>query len=304
MTKSAFRAAVWIGAAALALGIGAASLTTDAAASPAFDAAKKCRKQLTVQGRNYYKKRVTHLLNCIDRLLKCEVLQEVDGGNQNACRSLANDLCNRRLRSAADSMISKAQGFFDTKVTASCLLQDISGMLSTGAGGLWFMNDGACNGSGDVPTLVECIREQEVEPLADAVVARTKPRAALLLANMGLGDEYPNIPLPGGAPVTVTLMGTAPSTNGNTLVDPGTINVAAGQVLKFVGDSSLICNPGGMNGKVTITIDGQVHQLKEPYDGSELALFGPYTTSGTRPYTIELKEGPCTDDATGDVSVP
>lgn len=243
-------------------------------------------------------------MNCVDKLLKCEILQETGAGNQNSCRSLANDSCNRRLGSAADSTMSKAQASFDSKVTLACLLHGVAEMKSTGAGGLWFVNDATCSGSTDVATLVECIREERIEPIADAVVARTKPRAALLLGNMGLGDEYENIPLPGGAPVTVTLMGTAPNTNGNTLVDPGTINVAAGKVLKFVGDSSLICNPGGGNGKVTITIDGQVQELKEAYGSSEVALFGPYTTSGTRPYTLELKEGPCSDTSAGDVSVP
>ena len=38
--------------------------------------------------------------------------------------------------------------------------------------------------------------EPEVEEEVDQVVGQVKPRAGILLANMGLGDEYPDLPLP------------------------------------------------------------------------------------------------------------
>ncbi len=62
-----------------------------------------------------------------------------------------------------------------------------------------------------------------------------------------------------------------------------------------------------MNGKLTITVGSgataQERVLKENYSG-QFALFGPFTTSGSIPYTIKLKDGPCDDTVTGTVVVP
>lgn len=266
-----------------------------------YAATKGCRKQITTQGRSYAKKRLGYLLGCVDKLLKCEVLAEVDNTNQNACRSLAEDSCNKRLGAAADSAMSKAQASFDTKSTSSCVLVGLADMLSTGPGGLWYQNDASCNGSGDVPTLVECLRE-EVENEVDQVVGQVKPRAGIVLANMGLGDEYPNLPLP--PTVTVVISATAPGSG--ILVDPGTINVPAGSALRIQGDpATLPCGMGpGQNGKLTVTVGTQTFTLKEPYGASVFALAGPFIASGTIPYTIDLKDQSCDDTASGDVSVP
>ncbi|HZR82533.1 MAG TPA: hypothetical protein VFD92_15670 [Candidatus Binatia bacterium] len=303
MKRFQFRVGIALGAAILISGIAAMGSPRSAHASPAFDAAKSCRKQLTVQGRNYYKKRLTHILNCVDKLLKCEILFEVDSINVNNCRAAARDSCNARLGSQADSALSKAIALFDTKTATACLALDIGPMLSTSAGGLWFGNDGSCGTSADVPTLVQCVRD-EVEDLVDGVVAQVKPRAALLLGNAGLGDEFPNIPLPPATDVVIS----ATAAGSGVLVNPGTINVPQGNVLRITGDSTTLpCSTGmgnGNNGKLTITVGSQEQQITEPYGPSEVALFGPYTATATIPYLIDLKDQGCMDQTSGDVSVP
>lgn len=270
-----------------------------ASAAP-YAATKGCRKQVTTQGRGYAKKRLGYLLNCVDKLLKCEVLAEVDNTNQNACRTLAEDSCNKRLGAAADSAMSKAQESFDTKATSACVLVGLADMLSTGPGGLWYQNDASCNASADVPTLVECLRE-EVEQEVDQVVGQVKPRAGILLANMGLGDEYPDLPLP----PTVTYVVTATAPESGVLVNPGTINVAAGSALRVEGDSiTLPCGMGpGQNGKLDITIGSQTFTLKEPYGPTRFVLAGPFLTVGSVPYTIDYKDGSCDDTIVGNVNV-
>jgi hypothetical protein len=287
-------------AVAVAVGLVVGAYVEQASAAP-YAATKGCRKQITTQGRSYAKKRLTYLLNCVDKLLKCEVLAEVDNTNQNSCRSLAEDSCNKRLGAAADSAISKAQASFDTKATSSCVLVGLADMLSTGAGGLWYQNDASCNGSGDVPTLIECLRG-EVEQEVDQVVGQVKPRAGILLANMGLGDEFPNLPLP----PTVTVVISATGAGTGVLVSPGTINVPAGSALRIEGDpATLPCGMGpGQNGKLDVTVGAQTFTLKEPYGPSRFALLGPFISAGTIPYTIDLKDGSCDDTVTGDVNVP
>src|SRR5262249_5697799 len=144
--------------ASLAVAVVLASAPCQATGSAAFNAAKSCRKQMTNQGRNYYRKRFQLLLNCVDKLLKCEVLLEVDGTNPGQCRSSALDSCTARIGSASDSTLNKAITSFGDKVSLACLALDLSGMLSTGSGGLWYSNDGTCSGSADVPSLVACVR--------------------------------------------------------------------------------------------------------------------------------------------------
>lgn len=271
----------------------------DHASAANYAASKGCRKQITTQGRGYAKKRLGYLLNCVDKLLKCEVLAEVDNTNQNACRSLAEDSCNKRLGAAVDSSMSKAQASFDTKASSACVLVGLADMLSTGPGGLWYQNDASCNSSPDVPTLVECLRE-EVEQEVDQVAGQVKPRAGILLANMGLGDEYPNLPLP----PTVTQVVTATAPASGTLVNPGTINLPAGSALRIEGDSvTLPCGGPGQNGKLTVTVGTQTFTLKEPYGPTRFALAGPFLTVGSVPYTIDYKDASCDDTVTGNVNV-
>jgi hypothetical protein len=287
----------------VALAVFAAAFAVPAssnAASPTLIEAKRCRKTISVQGRNYSKKRLALLLNCVDKLLKCEIQKEVDDVNPNACRDLAIKSCNARLGSAADTTLSKAQATFDTKAATACVVFDLPSMLSNGAGGLWYSNDAECGSAPDIPTLVDCIREN-IEEEVDATVAKVKPRAALLLTNVGLGDEFPNIPLP--PTVDVVISATAPQSG--VLVDPGTINVPVGSALRITGDSATLpcAGGGGMNGRLTITVGSQGLQIKEPWGPSEPAIFGPFTTTGMIPYTIDYKDQSCDDDASGDVDV-
>lgn len=285
-------------AAAACLLTGLFAVDRASAASVTLTEAKRCRKGVSTQGRVYAKKRLNAMLNCVNKLVKCEIIEEVDATNQNACRSLAEDSCNKKLGAAADSTISKAQASYDTKAAGSCVVFDLPGMLSTGAGGLWYGNDTACNASPDVPTLVECLRE-EVEEEIDGVVGTTVPRAGILLTNMGLGDEYPDLPLP--PTVTVVVSATAPGSG--VLVNPGTINVPVGSALRIEGDPNLSCGGGGSNGNLTATIGAQTANVKEPWGPTRFVILGPFTTVGAVPYTFDLKDQSCDDSTSGNVNV-
>src|SRR5207245_4518974 len=110
--------------------------------SPTLTNAKTCRKAVDKQGRNYAKKRLKLLLGCVDKLLKCEILLEVDGTNANSCRSKAVTSCTNMIGPASDSTLNKAATIFDTKAGTTCLPFGIAAMLSNAAGGLWYSNDG------------------------------------------------------------------------------------------------------------------------------------------------------------------
>jgi hypothetical protein len=284
---------------ALALVLCASLLASVAsAASPQLVAARNCRRMVTTQGRNYAKKRLTLLLNCVDKLLNCEVQAEVDGTNQTNCRSKAKDSCNNWLAAAATSTLSKAEAVFDTKATQACLVLGLAGAQSTAPGGLWFANDATCGASPDLPTLITCLRG-EIEPQVDATVAQVKPRAGILLTNIGLGDQFPNIPLP--PTVTVVISATAPGSG--VLVNPGTINVPVGSALEIQGDPNLSCGGGPSNGHLDVTVGAQTVQIKEPWGPSIFAILGPYTATGSLSYTISLKDSSCMDSTSGSVSV-
>lgn len=287
-------------AVAAAAGLLASLLAVDgaSAASVQLTEAKRCRKAISTQGRVYAKKRLGLLLNCVDKLLKCEILEEVDSTNQNGCRGLAEDSCNDRLGSGSTTTLSKAQASFDSKAAGSCVVFGLTDMLATGSGGLWYGNDGNCSGSADIPTLMDCLRD-EVEQEVDGVVGEVKPRAGILLANMGLGDEFPNLPLP--PTVTVVVAATAPGSG--VLVNPGTINVPVGSALRIEGDPNLSCGGGAMNGNLTATIGSQVANVKEPWGPTRFVILGPFTTVGVVPYTFDLKDQSCDDSTSGNVNV-
>jgi len=272
--------------------------------SPTLTNAKACRKVVDKQGRNYAKKRLKLLLSCVDKLLKCEILLEVDGTNANSCRSKAETSCTNGIGPASDSSLGKSATVFDTKTGLACLPFGISSMMNTGSGGLWYGNDATCNGSPDIPTLVACLRG-EIDGRVDGVVGEVKPRASLLLDNTPLGVNFPNIPRP--PTVSVVISATAPGSG--VLVNPGTVNVPAGSALKFTGDATTLpCGGPGMSGRVTITIGSgptaQARTIKEPWGPSRAALFGPYITSGDLPYTLDYKDMSCNDTVTGTVHVP
>lgn len=285
---------------AVALGVLASAFTIEpaGAASVQLTEAKRCRKAISTQGRVYAKKRLGLMLNCVDRLLKCEILEEVDNTNQNACRGLAEDSCNDRLGSGSTTTLSKAQASFDSKAAQSCVVFGLTDMLSAAPGGLWYANDAECNASADIPTLVDCLRE-EVEEEVDGVVGQVKPRAGILLANMGLGDEFPNLPLP----PTVTVVVAATGAGTGVLINPGTINVPVGSALRIEGDPNLSCGGGMSNGNLTATIGSQVANVKEPWGPTRFVILGPFTSVGTIPYTFDLKDQSCDDSTSGDVNV-
>lgn len=270
------------------------------AASPALQAAKKCRSVVSAQGRSYAKKRLQYLLGCVDKLLACEILLEVDGTNAASCRSKAVDSCTAKIGPAADATLSRAAASFDAKAGLACTPMGLPSILSTAAGGLWFGNDGTCSGAGDLAALLVCLRG-EIETRVDGLVSQVKPRAGLLLDNAGLGGGFPALVRP---PVVAQVVSaTAPGSG--TLVDPGTINLPAGSALELSGDAATLpCGGGGNNGRLTITVGSQERSIKEPYGASEVALFGPYTATAVIPYTLALKDGQCQDTVTNNVEVP
>ena len=266
--------------------------------------AKACRKAVDKQGRNYAKKRLKLLLGCVDKLLKCEILLEVDGTNANSCRSKAEDSCVKTIGPASDSSLSKTGDKFDTLAGTACLPFGTAAMESNAAGGLWYSNDGTCGGSGDIPTLLACLRG-EIDVRVDTLVGEVKPRASLLLDSTSLGVDFPNIPRP--PTVTVVISATAPASG--VLVNPGTINVPQGSALKFTGDATTLpCGGPGMSGRVTITVGtgstAQQRTIKEPWGPNEAAVFGPYIVSGDQPYTLDYKDQSCNDTTSGTVHTP
>jgi hypothetical protein len=242
---------------------------------------------------------------CADKLLRCELLLEIDGINPTDCRATVTAACTKRLGPDADSALGKTAARFEAKTGTACQTADFSyaDVLSTAPGGLWFGNDATCASSVDLPSFLDCLRD-EVDARTDALVSSLKPRAALLFDDAGLGTAFPHLVRP---PLVDQPVATTASGNG-VLVDPGTIVVAQGSALRFTGDpSTLPCAPSSNNGHVTITVGSgptaQRHQLHEPYT-DDVAVFGPWIASGSIPYTIALKDGSCDATITGTVSVP
>ena len=89
------------------------------------------------------------------------------------------------------------------------------------------------------------------------------------------------------------------------LVNPGTINVPLGSGLEFTGDpNTLPCGGSSNNGKLTITVDTQEGEIKEPYGPGVSAIFGPYSTAQSLSYSITLKDSSCSDTVNGTVDIP
>lgn len=292
--------AVAVGLAAVVLAAGPAH-----AGSAEFVYARLCRKTFSVQGRTYALKRLGLVTQCADKFLKCELLNEIDGVNPTDCRQAVTDACTKRLGSAPDTALGKAALRFELKTGAACETAFFSyaDVLSTGPGGLWFANDTGCASAIDLPSFLDCLRD-EVDTRTDELVSTLKPRTALLFDNVGLGDDFPHLVRPPFVDQVVS----ATASGSGVLVDPGTIVVAAGSALRFTGDAATLgCGPASNNGRVTITIGSGPtalsHDLREPYTG-EVAEFGPWIASASIPYTIELKDGSCDDTISGTVSVP
>ena len=273
-------------------------------ASAELSAARLCRKAFNAQGRTYAVKRLGLVLGCADKLLKCELLAELAAADPTSCRDSVTESCTRRIGPPSESALSKLAARFDEKVGAACQTAafDYVDVVSTGPGGLWFGNDATCGASIDLPTFLECLRDQ-LDARLDGLASGLKPRTAVLLDNVGLGAGFPHLVRPPF--VDVAVAATAPGSG--VLVDPGTVVVAAGSALRITGDAATLpCAPSSNNGRLTITV-GTVTQtlvLHEPYGAAALAIFGPWLASGSLPYTIELKDGTCDHSVSGSVSVP
>ena len=278
-----------------------------ATASPQLDAALACRKALSTAGRVYADKRRKALLVCASKLLKCDILLEVDGENANGCRSKATDSCLRAIGPSVDSVLNRAADSFDTKAGTACLPFGLTDMLSTAAGGLWFDNDATCNTAADLPTFLDCLRA-EVDVEVDASVGRTLPRAGILLDNAGLGGPYPNLPRPPSTLVVVS----ATALGSGVLGNPGTIAISSGMAVQIEGDASTLPCGGGNNGKLTVSISTAVdpctdpaaleYLIKEPYGSGDTVTLGPFTADYN--YCIDLKDASCSDTVTGTIDIP
>jgi hypothetical protein len=277
-----------------------------ARASDQLVAARLCRKAFDIEGRAYALKRTGLVLRCADQLLKCELMDEIDGDDPSDCRAAATSGCVSRLSIDPNGTLGKAALRFDANVGAACFSPAFpyAEVLSTGPGGLWFANDAACAGAVDLPSFLPCLRG-ELDARLDAVTSESKPRMGILLDNAGLGAAFSGLARPPFDDVVVAA--TAPASG--TLVAPGTITVAAGTALRFTGDAATLpCGASTIDGRVTVTVGSgptaSFHVLAEPYAATSLAIFGPFATSGTVPYTIALKDGSCQGTVSGSVVVP
>jgi hypothetical protein len=300
---------------ALAVAAALAAWGGPAAASQTLDAALACRKGLTKMGQFYTHKRRVLLLNCIDKLLKCEVQKEVDGINPGSCRSKAETSCNNTLGSASTTALSVASDRFDTKSGAFCNAADFtSAVLFSGAGGLSYGSDVECGTSADLPSLIDCLREQ-LATSVDVNVGTLKPRAGILLDNMGLGADFPDIPRPPTLDVVVarTMAGES-----GALVSPGTLTPTSGTAVRFSGDATTLTCGGGMgnNARLTITILTlgsacnnnaavlQEFSIKQPFGSTRTATTGPFSSDVT--YCLNFKDpgSTCNETITDSIDVP
>jgi hypothetical protein len=268
-----------------------------------------CRKGITKFGQKYGHKRRVLLLNCLDKLIKCDVQQELDGTNGNGCRSTAKTSCDNTIGASGTPLANHRQLFHD-KATLACAAAPFPDVLSNLAGGLWYSNDVNCGASADLPTLIDCLRDQWLEPEADELVGQLKPRGGLLLDNIGLGDEFPNLPRP---PIFDVIVAAVAPDMGD-MINPGTIAPGAGTAVRFSGDAvTLPCGMSANNGRIVVTIVPladpcnsanvlQEFTFKEPYGTTRNVTVGPYTTDVT--YCLDLKDGSCDDVETGTIDMP
>lgn len=265
--------------------------------------AKACRKAFAVQGRTYVEKRSSLLLGCADKLLKCELRAEIDGDAPDTCREAVTGACTARIGATPDSALSKVALRFDAKVGPVCqtAVFDYADVLSTGAGGLWFANLTPCASSIDLPSFLVCLRDQ-LDLRTDALTSSIKPRAGLLLDNVGLGGLFPHLVRPPFTDVVVV----ATAAGSGTLVGPGPLTVPVGNALRITGDATLACANG--SGRLTITVGtgptALRHTLKEPYGPDAVAIFGPWIAPASVAYQVALTDGTCQDTTSGTVSVP
>ena len=278
---------------------------SSAGASTELTYARLCRKALNVQGKTYALKRLGLVLQCADKLLKCELLAEIDGADPAACRESVGTSCAKRIGSQPESALGKLALRFDAKVGTACQTEffDYVDFVSTGSGGLWFANDPACGTSIDLPSFMVCVRDQ-IDVRLDGLASALKPRTAVLFDNVGLGDAFPHLVRPPF--VDVVLSATAPASG--VLNDPGPLVVPAGSALRFTGDAaSLGCGGTSTDGRVTVTIGTTATQrftLQEPYAAGTVAIAGPWIAAGSVPFTIALDDGACQSNVSGMVTVP
>lgn len=292
-----FRCAALLGAVALLV---AGSSTCDASA--ALSGAKLCRKAFNVNGRAYAQKRFALVLGCADKLLKCELVAEIDGVYAAGCRASVAKSCAKSVGPQPESALGKAALRFESKTGPACQTPDYdyTDAASTGPGGLWFSTDPTCGGSIDLPTFLACLRD-EVDGRMDGLVSAVKPRTGILFDNIGLGVAFPHLVRP--PLMDVVVAASAPGT----LVDPGALVVPAGSALRVSGDAATLpCGGSSTDGIVTVTVGtgptAQQIQLMEPYGNT--ATFGPWPAGSIQPYTIQRQDGACSGTAAGVVNVP
>jgi hypothetical protein len=276
-------------------------------ANPASDAAVKCRKAVTAKGKAYANQRRNLILGCLTKLINCDLKDETDPAfNPKTCRDMATTSCLAKLNTSGKGLLAK-QGAFVDKTGLACVGHGIANMLSTAPGGLWFANDVDCGGSATITDLLTCLRNK-IDAEVDKNLGRVVPRSGLLLDSIGIGDDFPNLPRP--ASTDVNLAATAPASG--VLVSPGTIMVAAGNSVKFTGDSATLpCGMNANNGRVTIKVGTgtgcnnivvqQERTLRETYGPGEVVRVGPFASD--RIYCISLRDQSCNDEVSGTIDV-
>jgi hypothetical protein len=285
-----------------------------ARAKSAYDTLAKCRNKISAGGASYADKRRATLLSCIFRLLKCELPKEVEGKDPARCPPGADvEYCKALLDLGEPrSTMSKARLSFTDKAGRYCGLAAFPDIMKNTSGGLWYSNDATCGTSLDLSSLLACLRD-EIDERVDEMVARTEPRACVLLTNAGRIGDYPNIQAT--CPATTSQIIAATGAGSGTLVNPGTIAVGAGNTITFVGDDTTLPCGGGSTGNLTVQVGTggtscidpaftvlEQHVISGPYGSGSPAVMGPFASDVN--YCIELSDGGCGDRIFGLIDYP
>ena len=287
-----------------------------ATASPQLASAQACRHALTLRTKQYADRRFLRLTGCLRSLLKCELRREVGNPptvfNYSTCRAVVVAEAHRGLGAQFDSYLNKQRRRLTDSVAKGCgAMLQVSGfaaILSNGPGGLWYANDRVCGSAPDLPALVDCMRGR-LDHEIDTIVGIAIPRGGVLLDDIGLGAQFPDLPRP---PTMTRQIAAA----GGALTPLDTIPIPKGQSITFTGDSSTLpCDPSTTDGTITIKVGTgtcpnnftarQALAISEPYGPDNIAVFGPFNED--LQYCIARSDGGgCGDSLSGtiDVDVP
>ena len=128
-----------------------------------------------------------------------------------------------------------------------------------------------------------------------------KPRAGILLANMGLGARIPDLP----PPPTVTYVVTGHRAGERHARQSGTINLPAGNAPRTRATSvTLPCGGTGPERQLTVTVGTQTFTLKGAVRPDALRAGGGCSSPSATSPTRSTKDASCSDTVAGNVMTP